>query len=291
VDVYISTGAFPSKELTEIIAFSIDHGIHRIELSSGITYNPRLLDQVRNTKPGPMKYLVHNYFPPSKEPFVLNLASSNEGIRARSLDLCESAIDLSAQLEAPFYSVHAGFTFDPSPDLLGKPKDQGEISLDEHTPYDEAYAILLENVINLAERAHSKGLRLLIENNVVAPAYLTEQNRNTLFMATADEILRFIADVDHPAFGVLIDTGHVNVTATALNFRPKAFVETLSPHIGAFHLSENNGREDENLPFGVNAWFYPMLKNFPDVPVVIEAYNLTWEQMETQFRALEVVDV
>lgn len=289
MQAYISTGAFRFNELSEIITFSINHGIDHIELSSGIPYQPNLLAQVRETKNTQMKYLVHNYFPPAKEPFVLNLASPDEVIRIRSLDLCEAAIELAAELEAPFYSVHSGFTFDPRPDFLGKHEYKSKIFLDAYIPYEQAYAIFLKNVVHLTELARSRGLRLLIENNVVSPSYLTEDNRDTLLMASADEIIRFVSDVDDPALGVLVDVGHVKVTATALNFRRERFIEALEPHIGAFHLSDNDGRFDQNLPFDEKAWFFPLLRDIPDVPLVIEAYNLTWEQMEQQFRVVDIL--
>ena len=58
-------------------------------------------------------YLVHNYFPPPKEEFVLNLGSTNNEIIRKSISLCKKAIDDAVVLGAPCYSIHAGFYFDP----------------------------------------------------------------------------------------------------------------------------------------------------------------------------------
>lgn len=287
MEAYISTGAFRFSELREIIAFSVDRGIDHIELSSGITYQPNLLDPVRETNQKQITFLIHNYFPPAENPFVLNLASLDADTRKRSVDLCEAAISLTAELESPFYSVHSGFAFDMEADFLGKPESQKEIPLNAHFPYEEAYDTFVENIVHLTELAKSKGVQLLIENNVVSPSYLTEHNRDAFLMASADEIVRLVSDVDDPALGVLVDVGHVNVTATALDFRRERFIEILAPYIGAFHLSDNNGRFDQNLPFDENAWFCPLLRDFPDVSVVIEAYNLTWAQMDQQLRVLD----
>lgn len=289
MEAYISTGAFRFSELREIIAFSVARGIDHIELSSGVTYRQNLLDPVRETNQKQITYLIHNYFPPVENPFVLNLASPDPDTRKRSLDLCEAAIELTAQLEAPFYSVHSGFTFDIRPGLLGKPESQRDIPLNAHIPYEQAYTIFVKSVLNLTKFAKSKGVRLLIENNVVSPIYAREHNRNTLLMATADEIVRLMSDVDDPALGVLVDVGHVKVTATVLGFRRERFVEALAPHIGAFHLSDNDGQTDQNLPFSEDTWFCPLLTDFPHVPVVIEAYNLTWRQIQEQFQVLDVL--
>jgi sugar phosphate isomerase/epimerase len=289
MEAYISTGAFPFNELPAIIEFSVNHGIDRIELSSGVAYDPNLLDQVRATNQMQLLYLVHNYFPPPEQPFVLNLASSDPKIQKLSFDLCREAIDLSSELGAPFYSVHSGFAFDMLPDLLGKPAAQRHIPKSSYIPYSEAYDVFKENIIGLAKHARSKGVRLLIENNVVSPTYMTEHNDKTLLMVSADEITQLITDVDDSALGVLVDVGHVNVTAHALGFRREAFVEALAPHIGAFHLSDNDGQTDQNLPFSEDTWFCPLLTDFPHVPVVIEAYNLTWRQIQEQFQVLDVL--
>jgi sugar phosphate isomerase/epimerase len=287
VEVYISTGAFRFKGLGEIIHFSINHGIDRVELSSGIAYQPNLLEQVRATSGSEIHYLIHNYFPPPKEPFVLNLASSDTKTRQRSCNLCRTAIDLAAELDAPFYSVHSGFAFNMTPDLLGNPVAQGRIPSSAYIPYSEAYTTFVENIINLTEYARSRNIKLLIENNVVSPACPDKDRHKAMLMASADEMVRLMQDVNNPSLGVLVDVGHVNVTATALGFRREEFVEIVAPHIGAFHLSYNDGRSDQNLPFDQTAWFYPLLRDFPDVPVIIEAYALSWSQMERQYRVLE----
>jgi len=289
VEAYISTGAFCFNELTKIIDFSINHGIDHIELSSGIAYQPNLLNQVRDTNKTRINYLIHNYFPPPEEPFVLNLASPDRQTRKRSLELCHRAIDLTSTLGGPFYSVHSGFAFDMPPDFLGNPRAQRQISKNACIPYDQAYDIFAENVINLTRDAGSKGVQFLIENNVVSPFYINDHNRRALLMASADEIVQLITDVDDSNLGVLVDVGHVNVTANALGFRREQFIDTLAPHIGGFHLSDNNGRTDQNLPFGKDAWFLPLLRDFLNVPIVIEAYHLSWTQMERLYQILDVL--
>lgn len=286
--VYWSTGAFRQPTLAHIIEFSLAHGICHIELSSGVEYQPDLLDPVRASL-GDIHYLVHNYFPPPADPFVLNLAASDRQMLQRSLDLCRTAIDLSAELGAPFYSVHSGFAFRLTPDLLGDPVAQSRVPKSEQIPYEVAYGIFAESVATLADYASSKGLRLLIENNVVSPLYLQRHGENALLMASAVEIDRFMQDMGHPALGILVDTGHVKVTSAVCGFQREKFLETLAPYIGAFHLSDNDGVRDQNLPFDEGAWFCAFLRDFPGIPVVVEAYGLSWEQMQHQSRVLEAV--
>ncbi len=288
LQLYWSTGVFYQPTLPETIAFSLEHNIGYIELSSGVKYQPDLLDPVRQTC-DTIQYLVHNYFPPPPEPFVLNLASSEVDILRRSLDLCRTAIDLTAELGGAFYSVHSGFAFHLMPDHLGNPVTQAHIPESAYISYDDAYEIFRQSVLILTEYAGSKGTRLLIENNVVSPLFLAEGSNKGLLMASADEIVRLMQDVNDPNLGVLVDTGHVNVTATALGFHPEQFVNSVAPYVGALHLSHNDGQTDQNLPFDETAWFCPFLSDFAHLPLVIEAYQLTWPQMQQQLAVLETI--
>ncbi len=288
MEVYLSTGAFRHRSLDNIVAFSLERSIDHIELSSDVRYSPDLLEPVRATN-GAIHYLVHNYFPPPADPFVLNLAAFDAQSLRRSRDLCRTAIDLAAELGAPFYSVHSGFAFQLTPDLLGDSGAQARIPKNAYTSHDVAYTTFVESVTILAEYAGSKDVQLLIENNVVSPLYLAEHGNNALLMASADEVLRLMRDVNESNLGVLVDVGHLKVTATALGFCPERFVELVAPYIGAFHLSDNDGHTDQNLPFDETAWFCPLLREFPDAPLVIEVYHLSWQQMRWQYQVLEAV--
>ena len=81
--IYVSTGAFGDLPLQAILKRSLDVGITGIELSSGVPYASNILEVVRSHHPQ-FDFLVHNYFPPPADPFVLNLAALDFGI-ARSL--------------------------------------------------------------------------------------------------------------------------------------------------------------------------------------------------------------
>jgi sugar phosphate isomerase/epimerase len=289
MEIYLSSGAFCSRSLPDIVQFSLDNGLAHIELSSGVRYEPDMLAPVRASSGQPIRYLVHNYFPTPAEPFVLNLASADDQVLQRSCDLCKTAIALAAELGAPFYSVHSGFAVHLTPELLGDPVAQARLSKNAYMSYDAAYERFAETVKGLAEFAKSQGVRLLIENNVVSPLYLSKHGHNPFLMAIASEIVRLMEDINDATLGVLVDVGHANVSATALNFQREQFIETVAPYIGGFHLSDNDGQTDQNLPFDADAWFCPFLKDFPDTTLVIEAYRLSLEQMQQQYQVLETV--
>lgn len=267
--IYISTGSFKTREVDEIFDICFDQGFCRLELSSGTRFAEDILDLVRRFRRKPMHYLVHNYFPPHRIPFVLNLASLDQDTLERSRSHCRMAIDLAAELGAPFYSVHTGAAMHASPEDLGKPQTHLI-----HRNADKAYSVFVESVSELSCYAMTKGVWLLIENHVVAPFNLIEGENRFLFASTAEDIVQLIEDVRSPQLGILLDMGHLKVTARSLGFDPLKVVERVAPYIRAFHLSENDGRSDENLPFDGKAWFMDLLSEFPGATYIIEAYRL-----------------
>lgn len=282
--IYVSTGAFQTREIEEILRACITYGIGRVELSSGLTFRGDIVDVVRRFFRKGLRYVIHNYFPPHEDPFVLNLASNDPGTLARSYDHCRTSIELSAEFDGKFFSVHSGLAAEPRPEQLG-----GMLMGRRSVSYEEAYARFVQGVRELDSYAKSKGVMLLVENNVVAPFNLSEGRNKWLLMAEAEELLRLWRDVNSDNLGFLIDVGHVNVTAYTLGFDRLKFIERVAPYVVAFHLSENDGVVDGNLAFDQSAWFMPVVREFPDATMVIESYNLEPAQILGCIRAMRSV--
>ena len=157
-----------------------------------------------------MAYLVHNYFPPHEEPFVLNLAAGDPEALERSRAHCRAAMDLTVELGAGFFSVHAGFAFTAAPDDLGKVLTHGP-----RGSLEQAQRTFVESLRILCADGAARGVAILMENNVVAPFNLVN-GKNRLCLCTTDtEILETLAEVDAPNLGLLVDVGHLHVSANA----------------------------------------------------------------------------
>jgi len=266
---YVSTGCFKSKSVSEIVSLALDFRLHRIELSSGTAWAPDPLDAIRKTSGNPVNYLVHNYFPSHRDPFVLNLASADDTTLRRSRDHCRAAIDLCQEFNAPFFSVHAGFAFQAKPENLGRDVTQlPRVSL------EEAQKTFVDSLRDLCAYGQTKQVRVLVENNVVHPFNLIEGQNRVGLCATAEDMRRTRKEVGASNLGFLIDVGHLKVTANSLGFDRDRFLDDVGPHIEAFHLSDNDGTADRNLPFGIDAWFLPRFVDFPQATMVLEAYAL-----------------
>ena len=139
-DIYLSTGAFIEKDLAKILDLANQNSIFHIELSSGLPHDENCLNIVRDNVNN-FKFLIHNYFPAPENPFVLNLATTDKDNLIKSRDHCKRGIELTAELDAPFYAAHAVFAAALSVEHLGKPFRDANI-----IPYDTAYKIFFENL-------------------------------------------------------------------------------------------------------------------------------------------------
>jgi len=278
--IYASSGAFLSRDLASLLDEAATAGIGAVELSSGVPWRADNLDVVRRNR-GRFRFLVHNYFPPPERPFVLNLASSNAEIRRLSVEHCQSAIDLAHELETDLFTVHAGFAIEPKVSELGRPIS-GESAVDLET----AYGVFRDTVGALVLYGEKRGVRLGIENNVVAPFNLRDGRNAFLLMATADEMMRLAADIASPRLGFLIDSGHLNVSARTLGFDREEFLGKVAARVFGWHLSDNDGTADSNRPFGRDAWFLPWVGRIPGEMAVIEAYRLKRHQLDECIEAV-----
>ena len=259
---YASTACLPGTEpLPTRLARYREYGIDHIELGAGVIADdafPASLDGVRGHT------VIHNYFPPPPTPFVLNLASADRIIRTASIDLATRALEKSAMIGAPFYSVHGGFITDPD----GFDGRSFRFPLPPSPECEkQALDLFVDSVSRLVEVAEKLSVRLLIENNVCTP-----ELRGKLLFQRADEFVAFFDVMPHPALGMLLDTGHLNVSAATFAFNRIAFVDRLQHRVGAVHVHDNNAVEDSHDMVAAGSWVVDVLRRpaLAHVPVILE---------------------
>jgi len=266
--VYLSSGAFRDQTIQNTLELSRRWGVVNVELGSGIPFHADTLSLI-SAEADNFNFLAHNYFPAPEEPFVLNLASLDDANLERSRAHCRHGLEITAQLGAPFYAAHAGYLFDPRPEELGH-----VLNAPETTTKDKCFNVFLESVSALLDFARSFGVGFLVENNVCAPFNAPDGVNDKLLLTSPDEILEFAEALNAPDFGLLMDVGHLKVSAHTLGFDCDEAMTQLQHLIRAFHLSDNDGSADQNLGFSSDAWFLPWLGKIPSVPITIEAYNM-----------------
>ncbi len=283
MSVYVSSGAFRTTSIDELFRLAKEFDIQHLELSSGMMYQPNFLDVVRDMKDD-FNFLVHNYFPPPEQPFVLNLASSDTQTIQQSLAMCRRNIDLCKALNVPFYSVHSGFVLELQTEDLGKPERQEALAKESKSNYEQAYTIFLRSVRALNQYAKQRAVGLLLENNVRTADGKAVPN---VLMSTPDELLRFMADIDDGNVGILLDVGHWNVSAETCGFDAIVGLRQVKSAMRCLHLSDNDGVRDSNQKVSETSWFMGLLSEFNHVPMVVEVYGLSGDDIHQQVNLVE----
>ncbi|MFD2872528.1 sugar phosphate isomerase/epimerase family protein [Mucilaginibacter ximonensis] len=276
-DIYISTLAFKNYTIEEITKIAKNEGLS-IEFSSSFAYDANL---VSGYKKSDINKMVHNYFPVPEVPFVLNLASADENIRAASVKHCIENIYLTKASAAPFFAAHAGFCVDPKPEELGKKIDyRTEFNKQEHL---QIFTQSLTEILMVAEKAEVK---FCFENNVITK-FNMHGNINPLLCCESSEVIAVIRQLNHPNLGFLLDTAHLKVSCNTLGIDRDEQIKQLKPYITAIHHSDNDGLTDTNNKIDNQYWFLKHQKGFANIPQVIEVKNLSVPEIKEQISLLQ----
>lgn len=280
-EVYVSSGAFHAHKLQDLFDAARLWAVQNIELTGGLERKADITALLAGTSD--LNFLVHNYFPTPPKPFVLNLGSDDPETLELSRSHCRAAVDLSHALGAQWYSVHAGFAASVRPEHLGR-----KIPAENRTDKCRAAEIFESSIRDLVSYAAPRGVGILVENNVVSASNLVDGRNEMLLLATAEELVDFARRMDREYFGLLIDFGHVNVTAATLGLDREAFLAEVAPFTRALHLSENDGLADSNLPFDRSSWISAGLAVFDPDYIVVESYRITRSELAACIDAIEV---
>jgi sugar phosphate isomerase/epimerase len=276
-NVFLSTGGFYKENVIQVVNFFIKNKIFNIELSGG-PYEKNVYDKLIDIKKSfNINFLIHNYFPVPKNPFVINLASFNKVIEQKSINQIFSSIKLCSTLNIRHFSLHAGFRLDPKPRSLGKKFKK--IKLNKRT---ESLNRFKTNVIKICEYAKAHKVKILIENNVTSINNLNTFDEDPFLLSHPKEIIDFFIDMKNSC-SLLLDVSHLKVTSKSLGFDLNTSHQNLKKFISGYHLSDNNFIDDNNSLITNNSWFLKNLKknaNFYTIEVYSKDINLLKKQLK-----------
>ena len=250
--IFISTGMINNQSAVKTTKEFLDLGIKEIELSGGL-YEENIPDKIKKFKKL-ASFQVHNYFPPPKVSFTLNLATFDKDLLNICYEHLKNSIRLSSELEGNYYSFHAGFLIDPQPKELGKKFKKRKINNKQ-----EAIKIYIERLNYLSVFAKKEGVELLIENNVLNKQHYKIFEQDPFLMTSTDDALYIMKNTPKNV-SLLVDFAHLKVAAKTLNFNPVDFLKICDPWIKGYHLSDNNGEYDTNDLITESSWFWPYIK-------------------------------
>jgi len=259
--LYISTACL-NGDVFAVLDLYRESGFRNVELGSSHPYNEKISPSTIGEYD--FNFLVHNYFPPPREPFIINIASQNRAILKRSLHQLKTGIDFCECLGTKLFTFHSGFRSDPDLNLRFK---TGGIA-----PYAKAMKTTIQSLIEINEYAEDHGVKIAIENNVLAAHNLVNGEDGLLLMCEYWEFERLFREIDSDNLGLLLDLGHLKVTANTLGFDADEFIRRSKDRVFAVHLHENNGKLDEHRCPKEGDWSLEIVgKYFKEVPVVLES--------------------
>jgi sugar phosphate isomerase/epimerase len=224
--IYVSTSCLKDgKDLFFVLDLYSKCGIQNIELGSNHDYVEGMEELLkRHSK---KNFIVHNYFPPAKVPFMMNLAAQDERTRIKSVEVSKKAIDLCSRLGYPLYSFHPGFRVEKTLD--------SDFGLSSHiVPYEESFKRFLISLEEIAEYARKAKVSIALEN--------LEHKHEAYMMTRPFEFKMFLETF--PNMGVLVDLGHLKIASQKFGFCIEDFLGVVRYNIAAMHIHENDGRGD-----------------------------------------------
>lgn len=246
--VYISTGGDRRRPAVDCGREIAERSAYRVELSGGRPLADPEGEVAALARSRSL--LLHNYFPPPEDPFILNLADPDTDAAAPSIALVRRALAISGACGAGHFAVHAGFLARPDVHELGQ-----RIAARAVMNRDDGIALMVERLLMLAEHAEAAGVRLLVENHVLSQANLESFGENFLLMVDPDEILAVHRELGGRV-GLLLDVGHLHVSTTSLGLTPRAALAALDPVAEGYHLSSNSGQADQHGALTAADWFW-----------------------------------
>ncbi len=267
--IYVSTNCLKNpKNVIKVLKEYEKVGIEYVELGSVHNYF-----NIKELMRFDFKFLIHNYFPPPKNPFIFNLASQKTMLRKKSIRLAKNAIDLCCEINSPLYTFHAGFTVDP--------KDLGKKFLRKNTVNrKKALEIFLNSSEEIIEYSKKRGIKIAVEPNVVQKFNLINGKNELLLFADYPEIRLLLQNFKKNDLGLLIDLGHLAVTSFWLKFDKNEFLKKVKNRVYAIHVSNNNGKQDQHKSLTPSCWEISHLKMFKRHPIILETMNLTTKKIE-----------
>ena len=122
---------------------------------------------------------------------------------------------------------------------------------------------------------------------VLAEYNLVDGQNPYLLLCETEEFEKFLAEVQSDNVGVLLDLGHLNVTAHSLGFDRYEFINRVRDRVFAIHAHENNGRADEHKELDEVSWCLDIIRDFTSLPVVIKSFRQPVERIARQVKLLE----
>lgn len=282
--VFVSTTfAQNQSSVLDVIGTLIKYNIYNIELGSIHRYKADLHYKLLETN---CKYITHNFFPPTSDRFILNIASTDESILRRSLMFIKQAIDFAELIGAEIYTIHPGFLIDPAGESRSSKIYDFEFPYNSSAITTSNYLRCFEIFLNSLNEISS-----YIRNKPITVAVETQGSVSKKFFmlfSKPKDFSIFFKEIQNINIGINLNLGHLNLAANAWGFDKYKLVEMIKPLIVAVEVSHNDGAEDSHQALKSDGWYMNLLKDdfFRNIPVIFEGRCLDIHEVVQSYQQL-----
>ena len=266
--IYVSTACVNEKKLNENLKIFNKFNIKNIELTGNISFEKNYKKILKYYKINhKFNFLIHNYFPIPKKPFMLNLGTENTYLNKKSVDNCLKAIDLCNQLKIKKFSVHAPFLVNFKTSEAGKKIKERKIS-----NKSKILKIFKKN-FTLLKKYIDNDVKLYVENNVLSKEnFINFGKKNPLMLTSFKDFDDMRQELN---FKPLLDVGHLKVSSKTLGLNFKEEFDNFSKYTDFIQVSDNNGLKDQNYKLKKNGMIFNKLKTLKGKQITysIEVYG------------------
>ncbi|MCP3851065.1 MAG: sugar phosphate isomerase/epimerase [Gammaproteobacteria bacterium] len=280
--IYVSSSCVKHNKIKDSVLELVENGFQNIELSGGTEYYDTFEKDLLELKDKyNLNYICHNYFPPPKNHFVLNLASLENEVYEISFNHLVNAIELSKRLGAKKFAFHAGFFLNIQTNEIGK-------KISKHILFDKSMSIKKFQFAFKALEKVADTLELYIENNVFSDTNQKTFGEKKPFMLCDFEDYQQLHN--EFKFNLLLDIAHLKVSSHSLN---QDFDSELTNMIGTtdyIHISDNDSLHDINDTLIKDSDLVNRLKkyNLKNKYFTLEVYN-DIDKLKNSFEILQEI--
>lgn len=269
--LYVSTSAIgPTPSDVDAALAALDGlACDGVELGSTHAWRADFAATVRARWKGPT--LVHNYCPPARETFVLNIGSVDPDVRAASLAHAKASLGFASEIGATLYTIHPGYLAEPT-GLHGTHGYDLAFAA-QRAAHERAFAAMLESLKPLADAAARLGITLAIETEGSAT------NPGILLMETPAEYEALFAAIPE-GVALNFNLAHSRFAAKVHGFSLQGFVEQHRKRFAAVELSHNDGTIDQHRPLTTGSWVLDWIPRLGDLPLILEFRDATRTEIE-----------
>jgi len=277
--IFISSSCVKKNKIKDSVKELAINGFNNIELSGGTNYYENFeVDLLDLKKEYNLKYRCHNYFPPPKAPFVLNLASLNDDTFNVSFEHVQKVLKLSSNLGASQFGFHAGFFIDIKLNEIGKKLTKDNLFNKNQSihRFCDAFKLL---------QLEANEISLYIENNVFSSSNSEAYDGENPFMMTNFTDYQKLKEKIN--FNLLLDVAHLKVSSKTLGLDWESEFKNMINESNYIHVSNNDGFHDLNDQLTKKSKLFNLIKasNTKDKSFTLEVYD-EMDKIKSSYDAL-----